>query len=299
MDNPVAVSSPAKLNLVLDIIGKRADGYHFLASIMQTVNIFDTVKISYNEASLNGLEISCNVDNIPCDSSNLAYKAAKAFFEHFDEEIPNGITIEIDKDIPQCAGMAGGSADAAATFVALNKLFEKELTVDELCEIAATVGADIPFCIQGGTMLCEGIGDILTPMPNMPECYFVVAKPDNVDISTPEAYSKFDQKEIEAYEQIDDFIASLTLENLDNISELLFNALEIAVDNEEISILKNKMIENSALGAVMTGSGSAVFGIFDKKRTAQKCADDLEDEYKFVRVCTPCNHGAQILEEEE
>lgn len=297
MELGVSVRTPAKINLTLDIIGKRADGYHFIRSIMQAVSLYDEIKITYDGTSdAEDIIIKCNVESIPCDRRNLVYKATKAFFDYFNESIPCGITIDIEKSIPQLAGLAGGSSDAAATFVALNELFDKKLSLDELSEIAVDVGADIPFCIHGGTMLAEGVGDILSPLPNLPECFFVIAKPDNVDISTPEAFAKFDSFDAPLTSQFDDFIASLTVSNLDDVSGLLFNALEIAADCDEIKVLKDKMSENGALGVLMSGSGSAVYGIFDKKRTAQKCADELQQDYSFVTVCTPCEAGAVIIE---
>lgn len=295
MKDGVSVRTPAKINLTLDIIGKRNDGYHFLRSIMQSVSIYDTVTV-YIDDECDDFAIVCDTSGIPCDKTNLVYKAAKAFFDYFEADVPKGITIEINKKIPQLAGLAGGSADAAATIVALNKLYEKDLPTTELNKIAEKVGSDVPFCVCGGTMLAEGVGSILSPLPSLPECYIVIAKPDNVDISTSEAYAKYDLFDVPYISLFDDIIASLAVSKLESICSFLFNALEVAANHSEINTLKQKMTELGAIGVLMTGSGSAVYGIFDKKRTAQKCADELSSNYSFTAVCTPCEHGAEIID---
>jgi len=291
MQDSISVRTPAKINLSLDILGKRHDGYHFVKTIMQAVSIFDEITVAPNEAG--EIRIFCDSPDIPCDSRNLAYKAAIAFFNHIQCE-PNGLDITIEKKIPALAGLAGGSSNAGGVLVALNELMETELSVDELCDIGAKIGADIPFCIIGATALAEGVGDILNPLPNLPECYILIVKPD-IDISTTEAFSKFDEFEIPKVSEFDEMIAAIAMQDIKKISNLLFNALECAADHDEITRIKEEMIEMGALGALMTGSGSAVYGIFERKRHAVKCAEELSEKYSFVEICTPHNSGIEII----
>lgn len=291
MQDSISVRTPAKINLSLDILGKRHDGYHFVKTIMQAVSIFDEIRIEPNEVG--EIRIFCESPNIPCDDSNLAYKAAIAFFKHINCE-PSGIDIAIEKNIPSLAGLAGGSSNAGGVIVALNELMETDLSDDELCDIGAKVGADVPFCIIGATALAEGVGDILSPLPNLPECFIVIVKPD-FDISTSEAFKKYDLFDVPKVSEFDDIIAAIALQDIEKISSLLFNALEFAADHSEILRIKQEMTEMGALGALMTGSGSAVYGIFEKKRHAVKCAEEFSEKYDFVEVCTPFNAGAQII----
>lgn len=291
MQDSISVRTPAKINLSLDILGKRNDGYHFVKTIMQAVSIFDEITIEPNE---NGeIRIFCDRDDIPSDESNLAHKAAVAFFKHIKLET-TGIDITIEKKIPALAGLAGGSSNAAGVIVGLNELMGTELSVDELCDIGARVGADVPFCIIGGTAIAEGVGDILNSLPNIPECYFVIVKPD-FDISTAEAFARYDLFDVPKSSEFDDMIAAIALQDIEKIGNLLFNALECAADHTEISRIKEEMIENGAIGALMTGSGSAVYGIFEKKRQAAKCAEEFSEKYDFVEVCTPFDNGAEII----
>lgn len=291
MQDSVSVRTPAKINLSLDILGKRYDGYHFVKTIMQTVSVFDEITVQPNEAS--EIRIFCDMPDIPCDFKNLAYKAAIAFFEHIDKT-PNGIDITINKTIPALAGLAGGSSNAAGMVVALNELMETNLSIDELCDIGEKIGADVPFCIVGGTALAEGVGDILTQLPNIPECYILIVKP-KINISTPEAYSKFDLLEVPKSSEFDDMIAAIAMQDIEKISNLLFNALEYASDCNEILRIKEEMLDMGALGALMSGSGSAVYGIFEKKKHASKCAEVFSQTYDFVEVCTPHYGGIEII----
>jgi len=291
MQDSISVRTPAKINLSLDILGKRHDGYHFVKTIMQAVSIFDEIRIEPNEVG--EIRIFCENPNIPCDDSNLAYKAATAFFKHVNCE-PSGVDITIEKKIPPLAGLAGGSSNAGGVIVALNELMGTKLSLDELCDIGAKVGADVPFCIIGATALAEGVGDILSPLPNLPECYIVIVKPD-FDISTAEAFYKYDLFDVPKVSEFDDIIAAIALQDIEKISSLLFNALEFAADHAEVLRIKQEMIDMGALGALMTGSGSAVYGIFEKKRLASKCAEEFSEKYDFVEVCTPFNSGAQII----
>lgn len=292
MQDSISVRTPAKINLSLDILGTRQDGYHFVKTIMQTVSLYDEITVSPN--GISKIRITCNDPTIPCDASNLVYKAAVEFFNFIDCVI-DGIDVDIFKRIPSMAGLAGGSSDAAGMIVALNALMETGLSIDELCDIGAKVGADVPFCIIGSTALAEGVGDIISPLPELAKCYIVIVKP-NLNISTPLAFKKYDELETNIQSEFDDLIAAIAMQDITKISGLLFNALECAADEAVISQIKDELIENGAIGSLMTGSGSAVYGIFEKKKLASRCCEELEDKYSFVCMCSPCNNGAEIIE---
>jgi len=292
MSDSIALKAYGKLNLLLDIVGKRHDGYHTLKSVFQSVSVYDLVEVELIDNK--EIVIECDDENVPTDNRNLVWKACDAFFESTGIDF-HGVKITIEKNIPSMAGMAGGSADCAATLVALNVLFETNLSETQLCDIGEKLGADVPFCIVGGTVLCEGIGEILTPLPDLEDCYFTVAKPE-VSISTPECYKKFDSMIITDKPKTDDMIASLVVGDIKGVADCLYNSLEYPADCDEIRCLKEKMLENDALGSMMTGSGSAVFGIFDNKRDAKKCAKELEDDYSFCKVVKPVSAGVEILD---
>ena len=184
----ITVKAPAKINLSLDILGKRADGYHFLRTVMHAIDLCDTIHISMTGSDI---QILCDREDVPCDERNIAYKAAAAFFDQ-TQATQTGIRIQIDKTIPSQAGLGGGSADGAAVLVALNELYQTGLDTSKLQKIGALVGADIPFCITGGCALAEGIGEILSPIHAQLDCCFVVCKPE-IGVSTAAAYNKFDE----------------------------------------------------------------------------------------------------------
>lgn len=292
MSDSITIKAYGKLNLLLDIVGKLPNGYHTLKSVFQSVSIYDLVETKLVDGE--DILIECDDERVPTDSSNLVYKACEAFFRETGIA-KRGVKIIIEKNIPSMAGMAGGSADCAAVLVALNKLFNAELSEDKLCDIGVTLGADVPFCLTGGTVLCEGIGEIMTELPDVSDCYFAVAKPD-LSISTPESYNKFDSMTITEKAKIDDMIAGLVVGDLKTVSECLYNALEIASDYDEIKIIKKIMLENDAMGALMTGSGSAVFGIFDNKRVAKNCLKELEDMCPFTALVKPVCKGLEIVD---
>ncbi|MFT3950911.1 MAG: 4-(cytidine 5'-diphospho)-2-C-methyl-D-erythritol kinase [Oscillospiraceae bacterium] len=296
MDKQLRVDAPAKVNLTLDIIGKRHDGYHTLRTIMQTVTVFDTITLTPDPETTQIVLTAESEDDkiaVPCDETNLVWRAIDAFFSH------TGITrigmhAHIEKRIPAMAGLGGGSTDAAATLCAMNCLFDAGLDEDALCDIAITLGADVPFCVRGATALCEGIGDLLTPLPELADCYFLIVKPD-FGISTPQAYQSYDALENPPVSNFDDMFAALAVASLEQTAANLFNALELACENEQITLIKQTMLENGALGALMTGSGSAVFGMFDGKKAAKRCAELFDDPaYPFVAVCKPHRGGADF-----
>lgn len=290
MENSITVRTPAKINLTLDIVGKRTDGYHFMKTIYQAVDLHDTVTVQLREDEK--IDVVCDRPQVPHGESNLVYKAALAFFEYTGVPF-NGMGISIEKNIPLQAGLAGGSSNAAGVLVALNELFKTRLPLHQLCEIGVKLGADVPFCLTGGTALAEGIGDILLPLPNCPECYIVLAK-GTQGISTAEAFQKYDRLLIPRHPDTDEMIAAIAVGDVPRIAELCLNVLESAADLEEIGQLKNILLENGALCAHMTGSGSAVFGIFEKKKQAAACLDELKDAADFAELCEPVETGIQI-----
>lgn len=289
------IKAPAKINLSLDITDKRCDGYHIMRMVMQSVSLFDYVTVKKLDDD-DSIKITCDKDFVPTDGSNIACKAANAFFE-YTGFTPEGLLIDIEKNIPMEAGLAGGSADAAAVLVALNHMYEARLTESELCDIGVEIGADVPFCIVGGTVIAEGIGDILEKLPDLSDCYFVIVKP-NGSVKTPNAFSLFDALPAPRRRPDTDMvIASITAENLDCLGGELCNVLEEVCGFDEVFAIKDRMMQNDALGALMSGSGTAVFGLFDSKSKAKRCAAEFEDAYESTFVVTPCNHGAVISDD--
>ena len=285
----ITLNAPAKINLILDILSKRNDGYHDLRSVMQAISIFDYVTLSVNgeKCKLPDVSITCSEPDIPTNESNIAYKACSAFIKAFGEMPFDSIAIHIEKHIPSGAGLAGGSADGAAVIVGLNKLCGNTLSADELCKIGTSVGADIPFCIVGGTALCEGIGEKITPLKSLPDCEILVVKPD-ISISTPLSYKRFDELKSPKLSDFDKFMTSLNSGDLAAISKTLSNSLEDVTNESIIDEIKCEMIKSGALGSVMTGSGSAVFGIFDNESRAHQCAENFGGQF-FCKICRPVN----------
>ncbi|MBQ6876917.1 MAG: 4-(cytidine 5'-diphospho)-2-C-methyl-D-erythritol kinase [Oscillospiraceae bacterium] len=285
--NSIGIKAPAKINLFLDITGKLPNGYHEIESVMQTVDLFDYIKIT----KASEICVKCS-DKSLSGESNIAFKAAKLFFEEAGED--SGALIEIDKRIPKEAGMAGGSADAAAVLFGLNKLFDEPLSVEKLCELGAKCGADVPFSILGGTMFAEGIGEKLSPIPEMPDCWLVIVKPD-FSMSTPESYKYYDEHGLSALEHPNktNLFSSLERNDLYGLCNNLHNVLEHTVKNPVIDEIKNEMLRNGACGSMMTGSGTAVFGIFDSVYKAVAAKKVLSEKYSSVFLARPCKNGVQ------
>ncbi len=294
MNRSVTVKAPCKLNLSLDITGRREDGYHFMKMVMQTVDLYDRVVLTSN---LDGkIRVVCEDGQVPQEEENIAHKAAVEFFNETELEC-SGLDIYIDKKIPMQAGLGGGSADGAAVLVGLNELYQTGLSLHELGMIGQKVGADIPFCIHGGTALVEGIGEIITPLPDLPECYIVIAKPQ-MGSQTAAAFRRYDElKEQERLAKIPDLeemVAAVVSNELEPIAHSMGNVLESVLDLEEVKHIEAAMLEQGALGAMMTGSGSAVFGIFEGKSQAKRCQRILEEEGEFSFLTKPVNHGAKV-----
>lgn len=272
----LTVRAPAKINLFLDITGRRPDGYHLISTVMQTVSLCDDVTVTLDD-SKNPIKIECSDKSIPADRSNTAYKAAVLFLESVGRE-PAGVSISINKRIPSQAGMAGGSTDAAAVLKALNVMTGEPHTQEKLAALAEKIGADVPFCIYGGTMKAEGIGTILTPLPDMPECWYVIVKPE-VNVSTAEAYRRSDEKGYGSIKSPDTVIKGISSKDTDAIAKGLYNKFEEVMELAEIEQIKRDMKAHGAKGALMTGSGSAVFGIFTDAFAAEKCCDFFLKKY--------------------
>lgn len=272
----------AKVNLTLDVLGKREDGYHDLCSVMQTISVRDDIEIDLDTGK--PWEILCDKEEIPRNESNLAWKAARVFFDNLGGE-PDGLTIRITKRIPSQAGLGGGSADAAAVLRALNRWRDYPLSVYALCELGAQVGSDVPFCVLGGTALAEGRGEKLTKLPDAPEMFFVVCKPD-LAFSTPELFHKLDGIAIGERPNTTKMRAALQREDLQEVGKLLCNVFEQAVVPEypEINYIKSIMMTYGAYGTLMTGSGSAVYGIFDSFEYAMVACTMLKENYPLVYI---------------
>ena len=275
----------AKINLTLDVLGKRPDGYHDLKSVMQTISIRDDVEIDIGT----GKEwvLHCTDESIPCDERNLAWKAAKVFFEATGKD-PDGLEIRITKRIPQEAGLGGGSADAGAVLRALNKHYGNPFSVLALAEIGAQVGSDVPFCTLCGTAMVEGRGERLRKLPDMPECVIVVCKPD-FSVSTPALYKKLDEIEIAKHPDNQAMESALLAGDLGKLAQNLYNVFDPVVTAEHLELNYIKSIFNSygAVGHQMTGSGSAVYGIMPNFEFAAVVCSMLKDNYPDVFIAKP------------
>lgn len=279
---PILVFAPAKLNLTLDILGRRADGYHLLDMVMQTISVYDTLLLTPTEGQ--GVTLLCDRAGIPCGNSNTVQKAAEAFYRAAGIQ-NQGLQVNILKRIPEQAGMAGGSTDAAAVLRAMNSLYETKFTIEQLCEIGLTVGADVPFCLRGGTMRVGGIGEVFQPVPTLPSCFFTVCKPP-ISVSTADAFARVDTGAVVEY-HTPNLIKALQEGDLSAIAAGLGNAFQQALVVPEVETLRKQMLQLGAMGSCMTGSGSAVFGIFPDRQGAETCRTALLQEYTQVFVCEP------------
>ncbi len=268
--------SYAKINLTLDVLGKRPDGYHEVEMIMQTLNLFDLVLV---DKIPRGIFISTNLKYLPDNDKNIAYQAAQLFIEKTG--IKSGVKIMIHKNIPVAAGLAGGSGNAAAVLLSMNMLFNTGLSVDELCEIGKELGADVPYCIKGGTQLSCGIGELLTELPSPKPFYVVLVKP-MVNISTAEIYSAIDSATLQERPDTQGMIKAISDNNIKEIADKLCNVMESVTGNMYpiIGGIKKKMLGHGALGAVMSGSGPTVFGIFDDYDKAFNAAESFSYQFK-------------------
>lgn len=289
------VKAPAKINLSLDIVGKRPDGYHDVAMVMQAVSLYDTVTVS-DEVDDNAAQlvaVTCDVEGIPTDSSNIVCKAAEQFFRYTGVK-PKNISVDIQKNIPSQAGLAGGSTDAAAVIVALNRMFDTKLNEKQMCEIGENVGADVPFCIVGGTKLAKDTGTTMTKLPPLNKCSILICKPD-VNVSTAQAYAMCDSKPPKGYIVTDNVVDMICKRNLRGAAQCLYNEFEAVMQLPQINDIKRTMLKNKALGSCMSGSGSAVFGIFLNEKKALKCKDAMNAEFDKLYICEPVTDGCKIV----
>ena len=266
----------AKINLGLDVVRKREDGYHEVRMIMQTIQMYDLLKI--DKCSEPGIHLTTNLPYVPCDERNLVYKAAKLLMDEF--EIRQGVTMNLKKFSPVSAGMAGGSSDAAAALVGMNRLFGLKLSMEELMKRGVTIGADVPYCIMRGTALAEGIGEILTPLSPVPFCYVLIGKP-GINVSTKTAYENLNLSQIQQHPKIDSMIDAIQAQDLKGMAGLMENVFEPGIIREYpvVQKIKDLMLEGGALNAMMSGSGPTVFGIFDSRRKMEKTAQKLRESH--------------------
>lgn len=278
----VRVRANAKINLTLDILGKYDNGYHEVEMVMQSIDLFDTIVVL--KAAVGGISLRCSGVGVPCDSRNLAYQAAEAFFKATGLQNP-GILIDITKRIPIAAGLAGGSTDAAAVLAGLNDLFKTGLDDVALCRIGGPLGADIPFCLTGGTLLAKGTGTELKPMPPLADCLIVLAKP-KASIKTASAYADYDQYGCSKHPDTEAMIKALTDEDIVGVAAQLGNVLEDVAKLEVISHIEQTMLGCGAQGSRMSGSGPSVFGIFlpQQEGDAKKCQHALRTQLGLKQV---------------
>ena len=270
----LSLKAYGKINLGLDVLRRREDGYHDVRMIMQTVGIFDRVDLIWKEEP--GIQVETNLYYLPTNENNLVYKAAKLLMDEF--QVQEGLLIRLRKFIPVAAGMAGGSSDAAAVLFGVNKMFRLGLTTEELMQRGVKIGADVPYCILRGTALSEGIGEVLTSLPPVPQCQVLVAKP-GINVSTNVVYENLHATDLrpEQHPDIDGMIRAIKAQDLQGIADKLGNVLETVTVKEYpvIQEIKDKMLEFGAIGSLMSGSGPTVFGLFTNPKAAQQAYEEL------------------------
>ena len=290
--NSISLKSRAKINLSIDVIGKREDGYHIVEMIMQTIDLYDDIKLK--ELEEDNIIIKSECSYIPLNEDNIVYKAAKLIKEKMD--IKKGIEIFIKKNIPVAAGMAGGSSNAAAVLVGLNELWKLCLSKDELRDLGLKLGADVPFCIEGGTALAEGIGEKLTYIKGInKDVNILVCKPD-IFVSTKEVYQSLDIKNIEKRPDNKLLIENLKNDDIVSVSNNMVNVLEEVTSKKysDIKVIENIIAKNGAMGTMMSGSGPTVFGFFDNEEKARRARVELLENYSQVYVVTSSEKGVEI-----
>lgn len=271
----------AKINIALDVVGKREDGYHLLRMIMQTVDIYDLIEVKKN--NINEIRILTNKYYLPTDERNLAYKAAKIFIENF--KIKSGVDINIKKNIPVCAGMAGGSTDAATVLYLMNKVFNINAKNEELEKVALKIGADVPYCIEGGTALCEGVGEKITKLKDFKDKILVVVKP-NFGVSTKEVYGELDINKVYKHVSVEGIIRDMENDNLYGVCSKMKNILEnVTIKKHRVlREIKDELRRYGAVGAMMSGSGPTIFGFFDDMLTAQRAYEEMKVRYGYKDI---------------
>ena len=271
----IELKAYGKINLGLDVIRKRPDGYHDLDMIMQMVDVYDDIVITKNKTGK--IEVKTDTAVLSNGKDNLAYMAAKMLMDEF--KIKDGVNIYINKRIPIAGGMAGGSSDCATTLMGINQLFELGLSKEDLMERGVKLGADVPYCVLGGTAIARGIGEVLTPLPAPPDCHVIIAKPP-VSVSTAYVYGHIKPLEITKRPDIEAMAQSIKDGDLNKMASLIYNVMEDVTVGEYpiISEIKQVMLDGGALNSIMSGSGPTVFGLFDNKEKAQQCVKALEEK---------------------
>ena len=279
-----------KINLGLDVLGRRENGYHDVRMVMQTVYLYDQIRIEKTKKP--GIELSTNLFYLPVNENNLAYQAADLLMKEFD--VKEGVKITLDKHIPVAAGMAGGSSNAAAVLFGINRMFSLGLSQKELMERGVTLGADVPYCVMRGTVLAEGIGEILTPLPACPKCHVLIAKPP-ISVSTKVVYEALDAKEISEHPDIDGVIEGLEEGSLKKVASAMGNVLEdVTIPmHPVIEEIKQEMKECGALNAMMSGSGPTVFGLFENRTAAREAQRRIREKSLAGQVYVTSIHGVR------
>ena len=285
----IKLKAYAKINLMLDILSRLENGYHDLYMIMQSVSLYDEVSVS--ETATGDITITCDVPSIPTDEKNIAYKAAKAFFDYTKIE-NSGINIDIKKNIPHAAGLAGGSTDGAAVIVALNEIFNTGLREKDIIAIGSRVGADVPFCALGGTMLAQYTGTVLSHLPDLELPYIIIVKPSQ-DVSTAEAYAAFDSAERVRHLDKTAMLQAVIGGDYEKVYEKVGNVFEQFIDVTERVLIKDIMRKHGAKCTQMSGSGPSVFGIFEDKEKADKCLGELKKNYEQSYLCSSTDSGCE------
>ena len=280
-NNDISLKALAKINLGLDVVMRREDGYHEVRMIMQTIHLYDRLDIKSTKEP--GIQIQTNLSFLPVNENNLIYKAAKLLMDEFS--ITDGVSVKLDKRIPVAAGMAGGSTDAAAMLIGVNRLFSLGLTKRQLMERGVQIGADVPYCIMRGTALAEGIGEALSPLPPMVKCPVLIAKP-SISVSTKFVYQNLKLDDTTIHPDIDRLIDDIKAKNLHDIAAHMGNVLEtVTIPNYPvIDEIKKHMLSNGAVGAMMSGSGPTVFGLFDDEDTAKKAYKAMRSSHLARQV---------------
>lgn len=280
-NNDISLKALAKINLGLDVVRRREDGYHEVRMIMQTIYLYDRLDIKRTQEP--GIQIQTNLSFLPVNENNLIYKAAKLLMDEFS--ITDGVSVKLDKRIPVAAGMAGGSTDAAAMLIGVNRLFSLGLTKRQLMERGVQIGADVPYCIMRGTALAEGIGEELSPLPPMVKCPVLIAKP-SISVSTKFVYQNLKLDDTTIHPDIDRLIDDIKAKNLHDIAAHMGNVLEtVTIPNYPvIDEIKKHMLSNGAVGVMMSGSGPTVFGLFDDEDTAKKAYKAMRSSHLARQV---------------
>ena len=287
----ISLKSRAKINLSIDVLGKRSDGYHLVEMIMQTIDLYDYVNIK--DMDSNNINIKSNNENIPLNESNIVYKAAKLIKDKFN--IDKGLDIYIKKNIPVAAGMAGGSSNGAAILVGLNEMWKLNMSEQELMDLGLKLGADVPFCIKGGAALAQGIGEKLTKIKGLEKVFILVCKP-NIFVSTAEVYKSLDMNNIAKRPNNKFLISCLESQEIDLLAKNMVNVLESVTSRnyEDINKIEDIMIKYGALGSMMSGSGPTVFGLFDEYEKAECARKYLKQQYNQTYLVGSSERGVEI-----